>query len=324
MKAIVSQVAPLVAKITGFCETSDEVYDYINQACRRLLHSGLWSDCYGRFTIYTSDGCITWPRAIETIEGIATCCTVGTVRNQWYEFQGTGLGLLDRNSVCAPDILVDRGTVVAYRDMSGGTNSYLRVYPGDSSDVGRTITLQGYDASGNWIRTDTGSGGWIDGEIVTLALPYAQSTKKFTTLTGVQRQSTNTVSRLYEYNATDLTELDLAVFEPDETLPQYRRSFLSGLCSETEDKPVTVMAKLRHIDVSLPTDYVIPPCPDAIKLMAKAIRAEESDQLAEAIGYETKALDILQKQSLHVLGDAVPTIRMVGADLNGGGVAQYF
>jgi hypothetical protein len=207
--------------------------------------------------------------------------------------------------------------------MSGGTNSYLRVYPGDASDVGKTITLQGVDQNGQWIRTQSG-GVWIDGEKLTLALPYVQSTKKFTELTGVIREATNTVSRLYEYNATTALETDLAVYDPDETLPQYRRSYLADRCNNEEDKPVTVMAKMRHINATSVNDYLIPPCPDAIKLMVMAIRKEENDLIQEAVAYEAKAVQAVQEQTMQYLGDAVATIRMVGVGLNGGGFSQWF
>lgn len=320
MKLTVSQVAPLVAQVTGVCETNSRVYSYINQACRRLLHSGLWAGCYGRFTIYPDSGCITWPRAIETIESISTCCAIGTVRNQWYEFQESGYGMLDSDPAGVGQQLTDRGTVCTYRDMSGELDSYIRVYAGDLSDISRTIILQGYDQNGIWIRTLV-NGVWIDGELLTLAANYVQSTKKFTILTGVQRQSTNTASRLYEYNVTSGLEVDLAVYDPDEILPEYRRSFLTNWCSTTP--AVTVMAKLRHIPVSSTYDYVIPPCADAIKLMAQSIRSSDNNLLEESLGYEAKAIDLLQKQTQHVLGDAVATIRMVGADVNGGGIAFF-
>ena len=320
MKLTVSQVAPLVAQVTGVCETNSKVYSYINQACRRLLYSGLWAGCYGRFTIYPSSGCITWPRAIETIESVSTCCSLGTVRNQWYEFQEAGYGLLDSDPAGVGQQLTDRGTVCAYRDMSGELDSYIRVYAGDLSDVGRTITLQGYDQNGAWIRTQV-NGVWIDGEMLTQTASYVQSTKKFTALVGVQRQTTNTVSRLYEYNVTSAAETDIAVYDPDEILPEYRRSFLTNWCSETP--AVTVMAKLRHIPVSSAYDYVIPPSADAIKLMAQAIRASDNNLLSESLGYEAKAIELLQKQTQHVIGDAVSTIRMVGAEVNGGGIPLF-
>lgn len=214
MKLIVQDIQSTIARVVGVCVDDTRVYDYINQACRRLLHKGLWAGSYGRFTVTTVDGCITWPRAIETIEAVADCCGTGSVRNQWYEFQESGFGLLGENSGCAGKQLVDRGTVVSYRDLSGGNNSYIRVYPGDASDNGKTITLQGYDANGQWIRTQSGSV-WIDGEKLTLALPYVQSTKKFTALTGVIREATNTASRLYEFNQAVFAELDLAVYDPD-------------------------------------------------------------------------------------------------------------
>jgi hypothetical protein len=324
MKLIVQDIRSTIARAIGVCVDDARVYEYINQACRRLLHKGLWAGAYGRFTIHTVGGCITWPRQIETIEAVADCCGVGTVRNQWFEFQETGYGLLNGNQVCVGKQLVDRGTVVSYRDMSGGTNSYLRVYRGDDSDIGKKITLQGIDANGNWIRTQDGSGKWIDGEELIIAAPYTQSTKKFTTLTGVIREATNTASRLYEYNATTLLETDLAVYDPDETLPQYRRSYLADRCNNEEDKPVTVMAKMRHINATSVNDYLIPPCPDAIKLMVMAIRKEENDLIQEAVAYEAKAVQAVQEQTMQYLGDAVATIRMVGVGLNGGGFSQWF
>ena len=60
----------------------------------------------------------------------------------------------------------------------------------------------------------------------------------FIELNGVIREATNTVSRLYEYDATTLLETDLAVYDPDETLPQYRRSYLADRCNNEDDKPV--------------------------------------------------------------------------------------
>jgi hypothetical protein len=118
--------------------------------------------------------------------------------------------------------------------------------------------------------------------------------------------------------------LDLAVYDPDETLPQYRRSYLADRCNNEEDKPVTVMAKMRHINATSVNDYLIPPCPDAIKLMVMAIRKEENDLIQEAVAYEAKAVQAVQEQTMQYLGDAVATIRMVGVGLNGGGFSQWF
>ncbi len=323
MKLIVQDIRSTIARAIGVCVDDARVYDYINQACRRLLHKGLWAGSYGKFSVCTVDGCITWPRGIETIEAVADCCGTGSVRNMWYEFQETGPGLLGQCNPCLGNQLVDRGTVVSYRDMSGGNNSYIRAYPGDASDVGKTMILQGYDQNGQWIRTQDGAQ-WIDGEKVTLALPYIQTTKKFTALTGVIREATNTATRLYEFNQTVFAEIDLAVYDPDETLPQYRRSFWTGRKGDCCSQTVTVIGKMRHINATSVNDYLIPPCADAIKLMVMAIRKEENDLLNEAVGYEAKAVQAVQEQTMQYMGDAVHTIRMVGVGLNGGGFAQWF
>jgi hypothetical protein len=324
MKLIVRDIQDIISRVIGVCADDDRVYDYINQACRRLLNKGLWAGCYGRFTIYTADGCITWPRSIETIEAVADCCGTGIVRNQWFEFQETGYGLINGQNCCIGNQLIDRGSVVTYREMTGGTNSFVRAYMGSVDDTGKKITIQGYDNYGQWVRSQNIAGEWIDGEEMALAFPYAQTGIAFTSVTGVIREATVSRSLLYEWDMTNSVEYDLASYDPDETLPQYRRSQLSGMCSNDDDKPVTVMAKMRHINASTPNDYIIPPCPDAIKLMVQAIRKEENDLMQEAVVYEAKAVQTLQEQTMHHLGDAVHTIRMVGAGQYGGGIPQFF
>jgi hypothetical protein len=343
MKLLFSQVKPLVARVLGFCIDDARVASYTNEAIRRLLNKGLWAGCYGRFTIYTSDGCIVWPRMIETIESVATCFGVGQVRNQWFEFLEGGFGLQSGGTEVTPwggayysgSNLLDKGSVCSYKEMSGNTTSKIRVYPGDASDAGKYITLQGYDQNGNWIRTTTGPGGaWIDGERIALAMPFGQTSNYFTSLTTVIREATNTVSRLYEYNLTTTLEIDIAVYDPDETLPEYRKSMMPINCTPTSGStcgctndgtvPVTVMAKLRHIPVSQDNDLVIPPCPDAIKLMVQAIRKEENDLLPEAVLYEQKAVQTLQEQTMQYLGDAVAPIRMVGMNISGGGLNTIY
>ena len=58
--------------------------------------------------------------------------------------------------------------------------------------------------------------------------------------------------------------------------------------------------------------------------MVQAIRKEENDLLPEAVAYEQKAVAILQDQTMQYVGDAVATIRMVGAATSGGGLNTIF
>lgn len=323
MKLTFGQIKPVIAKVIPVCLEDPRVQLYTNQACQRLLYKGLYAGCYGRFTISVYSGCITWPRLIETIESVTRCCNgPGAVRNQWYEFLETGPGLVDGRN-CVSNTLIDRGTACVYRDLTGGTDSYIRAYPGDASDEGSTITIQGWDNNGQWIRTLDGST-WIDGEKITLALPYAQSTKKFTSITGVIREATNTPTRLYEYNSVTTDETDIALYDPDETVPQYRRSFLTNVPDDGTAHNVTVMAKLRHIPVAVDNDWVVPPCEGAIKLMVQAILKEEADLLGEAVAYEQKATQILNEQTNHYLGDAIANIRVVGQEVWGGHMRQMY
>lgn len=341
MKLLFSTVKPLVARVLGFCQDDARVASYTNEAIRRLLNKGLWAGCYGRFVVYTQDGCIVWPRMIETIESVATCFGVGQVRNGWFEFLEGGFGLQSGGTDVTPwggayysgSNLLDRGNVCTYRELTHNLTSKIRIYPGDASDVGKTITIQGFDQNGQWIRTQY-NGAWIDGETVAMAAPFATTTNYFTEITTVIRQPTNTVSRLYEFNTTTSVEIDIAVYDPDETLPEYRKSQMPINCTPTNGStcgctndgtiPVTVMAKLRHIPVANDNDLVIPPCADAVKLMVQAIRKEENDLLPEAVAYEQKAVLCLQEQTMQYLGDAVAPIRMVGMNISGGGLNTIY
>ncbi len=128
-------------------------------------------------------------------------------------------------------------------------------------------------------------------------------------MTGVQKPDTNGVVRLYEYNTDTATQRALAYYEPDETVPQYRRSLIAGIGSggctsgECETKTVTVMAKLRFIPVVNDTDYLPIGNIPAIKDMVQSIRKMENNLFEEAKAYEASAINELDRELREHLGD---------------------
>lgn len=326
-----------IAEMLAVCRTDDRVATYVNEAQSRLMIRGKWVGAYNRFRVCLNNGCITWPREIETIEAFSACDWPAPVRNEWYEFNEHGWGLQSDDS-CPGSMLIDRGEACAYDDITiSATDRKIKVYS-DIQEATSYITLQGYDQNGQWIRTFV-SGAWIDGENVNLASAYPNgvlTTNFFRALVAVLKPVTLGNIRLYEYNTSLAANAkSLAVYEPDETRPIYRRSLVPGLsdstCCVSSDsadcdsaRSVVVMAKLRHIPVSDDNDWLMLRSPAAIRLGVMAILKEKKDLLPEAETYWGKAIAELERGLQSYQGDgAISTPRVAPSSTWGGAIETF-
>lgn len=305
-----------IPRIAGYCTSDSRYSDLVNEAVQRLLTKGIWWGTFQRYTCCTNSGCLVWPRQFATIEQVAVCNQPVRIRNNWFEFMENGIGLRDGNcnsengncrSACDGMQLFDRGNVCAFADIIG-TNKKIKVYADVAEDAGAKILLQGYDENNNWIRTEV-DGEWVDGEYVTISTTPQTSTKFFRSLTGVQKPLTNGFVRLYEYDTDELTQRAIAIYEWDELIPWYRRSFINGLpttcCGsdeDCEDVKVTVQAKMEFFPARKDTDYLLIGNIPAIKLSIMALKKEEANLLGEAEGYWMSAERELQKELEHYRG----------------------
>lgn len=300
-KLTVAEARPFIARAAGLCESDARVVRFINRAIRRLLPKGKWVNTVQRYRICTNSDCITWPRQIETIEAFAVDGVPRNIRNGWFEFLPAGQGILSRESNNGHQ-LADRGTASTFDDITAGTWGYIRVYTDLPESSGKTIILQGYDENANWIRT-LDSGTYIDGLKVTLPTTagFVTTTQKFSRLVRVIKSATNGPVRLYEYNGTSNVRA-LAVYEPDETLPDYRRSYVPGLRNihaSNEECPkvsVEVMAKLKYYDVSKENDFLLIGCLPALEEMTRALVQFDNRTFAEAYTSERLAISLLQEE----------------------------
>jgi len=309
-----------ISRVLGLCAIDPRFTSYVNEAQEILLPQGKWRGTYQEFRICTCNGCLTWPREILTIEQAAVCDQPITIRNQWYSYLPFGPGIQGKKNVVKGLPLIDRGEACTFADMIGIV-SKIKVYADVAEAAGSKILLQGNDENGNWIRTLV-SGEWVDGEYVTISTTPTLSTHIFSSLVSVQKPLTNGAVRLYAYDTVLLTQYAIAIYQPDELLPVYRRSFIPGLdrvkgtcCSNpptpTNVKPVRVMAKLRYIPARLDTDFLLISNIPALKNMCQSIRKREANLFAEADAWEAKAVKLLRQELAEYLGDgAIVPIRM--------------
>jgi hypothetical protein len=321
MKITLGDIKTNVARMLSMSGTDARVVDYINEAQERLLYKGKWVGTYARYAINSSNGTITWPRELETIESVAVADDPAIVRNEWFEFLETGYGIQDSQDSDAKT-LIDRGEACVFSDIAG-TDKKLRLYTGHTSDAGKRVLLQGYDQNGEWVRSQDGTT-WVDGEYVTLTTTFVDTNSLFAELVAVQKDDTATNVKVYELKPSDSTTRLIAEYQPNESRPVYRRSLIAGLKDSGEDRVVTIVGKLRFVPAKDDTDWLMISNEPALKEMVLSIRKAENNLPQEAIIYERRAVSLLQDQLLHYIGDGavgVPRFQNV-ATFGGGGVSN--
>ena len=309
----------------SLCSTSPQLLQFVNEAQERLLKrpEKFWGT-YARYRCLVSGKVLVWPRQFAAIELSSVNQVPIVVRNQWFEFLETGWGIRDCNS-CDLQLL-DYGTTSSFENICG-TNKKLKVYCDVAEAAGARILLQGYDASGNWIRTLDGAT-WVDGEYVDLNVYAPQMTNNvFSSFTGAIKPVTNGTVRIYEYDVTAATQRPIAYYDWDDETPTYRRSFIPGLTFDenTGTATVEVIAKLDHIPVRQDTDYLVIGNIPALKEMCVAIKFYENNAIELGNRAEARAVELMKNEARHYEGSGpVVPLRMNGETWGAGNIPNLY
>lgn len=323
-------------RVLGVSPTSDDFTAFINEGIERLIQRGHWEGTYQRINLCVNDGCLTFPRQVASISGITFCNSPIKSFNQWYEFLEEGNGTLYANgcnSSCPGPAFLDRGHYPTLSDITGA-NKRIRIYPRSITDVGKKVLIKGYDENNNWIRTNLGSDGWIDGFYLTIADPFVDSDFDIKSITDVIKDETNDVVLMYELSTAGVERL-LGSYEPSERVASYRRFFISAFdghgtgcgCSTCSSKSITALAKLEYMPVKNENDPLYISHRPAIKEICMSVRFGEMDTdraQRQAILHEKRAIRELQHQqdnitpknsipvSMKVFGTAALNRRNIG------------
>lgn len=332
-------IRPTLARVMNVCDAAASdatILPILNEAHSRLVARGKWVGTTQSYRICVgNDSCLVWPRQIEAIEAFSVCRNPGTLRNQWYEFSEQGPhGLKESNNWFTT--MIDKGTTVVFDEIgSDTTTKRIQVIADVAEAASSQILIQGWggatSSSMDWIRTQVG-GTWYDGEYVNISTTAQLTTNFFKKITGITKPVTNGPVRIFEYeNSTGLQIKQLGYYEADEKVPLYRKSFLPGIgnmtgCSDSSDnscttKQITVIAKLRHIDVTGDNDYLLIGNVGALKLAVQAVLKEDRNLMEEAAGYWGIAISELQAELSTFEGDgSIPILKTESRDTWGAGV----
>lgn len=305
----------------NLCRTNEAhqkvIRGYVNRYQLRLLTAGRWWGAYARFHVCSINGCVTMPPQIATVERAAVCGQPVPVHDLWWEFLDNGWGTEGGNGCtscggsfgcgCAMGAKY-RGNFCTFDDLIG-VNKKVRLICDLSSDVGKEVLLLGYDASGNWIRTDQG-GTIKDGELVALSqTPGTLSSKFYTSVTDIQApDDLDGQWWLYEYN-NDTTDIRMiGQYQYWERRPSYPRYLFGQICNTSNGDGcnktlVEVIAKLEFIPVRKNTDYLILGCIPACEYGAEGVKyTMPPSDMAKAMTLLGLAKLELDKELDHYLG----------------------
>jgi hypothetical protein len=301
----------------------------LNETLERFTHCALWDRVVERYQMCLTAGCngevcLTCPRQFMTIELVDVCDAPFNIRNRWYEFLGNGPGRAVPGQNFPSCSMIDRGRGFAmFDDLL--VPSRIRLYPQFASDIGRSVTIMGNDSNNRWVLTSSGT---IEGEKVVLAAPFVDTVTVWApqVFRQVIKDPTIGFLNVYGYDASlpvppaspgasDTPMQALAVWEPTETLPDYRRYYLSGTsccgsrCGSSTDRcnqtTVTVMARLNFIKVSRDTDFLPISNVGALKLGMLSCMLQERLDFAGANTAMYGTFDPVRKR---MVGGAIPLL----------------
>lgn len=279
--------ASRIWKATGICPDDANFLDLLNEAQQRLLSRGRWWGTIYKATGTAIKGAIVWPREAGAIEGLIVVNSSIWVKNQWWNFIEPIYG--GCSDCCAGNCgdhleLRDDGYSPFSIEFSG--EPFIRLYPASTTDNGKKVLLQGYDKNKVWVRNQTG-GVWYDGEYVTLATPFGVSITEWDDIPSVQKPVTNERVIVKSWNGT--TEVLLATWQHNETVPRYRKSLIPAL-EDHASEALSAIIKMQFVPAAVDEDWLVIGNLPALKDMMMSIKKQEQELIKESIILEKRAI----------------------------------
>ena len=234
------------------------------------------SQCCGR-------RCVALPREVGNILAVNIGGQPTLGFGQTFSFHLNGPG--DCKQTCDWSWYDQGGFHSTYRDLINPAK--LVAYLQTPEDNGKRLVVYGYDNKGQVLRRNV-NGEWLNGyQVPTIfgyAIPDAEA-PLVARITAVDKEPTVGNVRLSTVDDSGATGVLLGVYEPDETLPQFRRIRLNRACNWVR------IAFRRKLPVFTSMFDHIPMASRVAFLLAMTARKRYSEyQLGEAHAFEADAL----------------------------------
>lgn len=299
---------PVLAQYCGSGKSPDNptVADDINMAIEVLMNKPkLWSHTVQNLIFCAPNGQLTLPREVLKIIKCRINGAFVDVQSPWYEYMSNGPGLkeYDNSHWCSPP--ADRGFACTQYDIPPGQAMYLSVVSDRDEDEGAKILFRGHDETKREIRS-----GRMFGQYVPIQGGSAEkmwiSESLFSDISSIEKPVTNGYVYISAMLPATGERYFLGSIHPDETKPSYRRYFVNETpaCDDCTGTSCTTaggtivaptpyridaICKMRYVPATHDSDVLLIQNIGAIKMMLKALRLEDAEQLEAAAGYEASA-----------------------------------
>lgn len=270
--------------VAGACNTSQQFIDLVNDATRMLMNRGNWWGTVQNLTACVYNKCIAWPRHVGTVLAVNVCGNSTQIQNNWYQFMPLDAACVRSyiNCGCKGGIgVMADGTSPVFQQIRCGDEFYIRAYITRQADVGKTITIYGIDSNGQTVMSTHADGIYQEGVELSMTVAYVSTSQTFRQVTRVEKEETEGIVRLYQYDATNDVLLDMAYYEPTETSPSYQVSKIVGTascgCDTSCDglKRVSALVKLQYVPVVNDKDIIQVENVDAVAMMMQALKLSD-------------------------------------------------
>ena len=284
--------------ISGVSSNSAKFIDLVNEAQSRLIKRGDFFGMVQTMQLLFQGCVVSWPREVGTILGVRKGHGSFQIQNQWYSFTGSWR---QHHSCYHGDVTFeDLEPAPVYNEIFNAPNGMqIRYYVTNPNDLVKKITLFGFKYGGQPLQESV-AGATVNGLTLTAGTPWVSTSEYVTQISSITREATQGMAYLYQYNPANGMLVDLAVFQPDDTNPRFRRSivrnFSMRFCKPEDDptKPkfnsIEALVKLKFIPVANDRDFLLVDDLDALKFMIQAITAEEANDHQTAETLITKAI----------------------------------
>jgi hypothetical protein len=321
-----------ITTVIGASTSSPDFVSRVNGAVRQLMRRGSWWGTVQPIAGCIYDGCLVWPRAVSAVLAMNVNHRPLTLANRWFQFMpwdGMAQNLY-RNfkHKLHPWVSDADGSLPVYRQIPGGMALWIRFYVDNLADIGKTITVYGLDENNQNVRTRWPDGTTRDGVVISIGsniqgtlTPYSQTPFAFQKVTRILKDVTLGNVRMYMLDSNGI-QSDMAVYQPQETSPDYPRSrirgFRQGACGLQQ---VEALVKLSFIPVVNDSDVVLIENIDALADMIQSKIYAEAGNTAQAMAFEQMAFRELNYQMRERFPDEqfIVNFRPFGNDALSGG-----
>ena len=284
---------------SGVCADSDDFREMVNDAVRMGMNRGGFWGTVVPINVCVYNGCITWNRYVDVPLAINACGRSLQVHNNWDRFVSMGhsdvrtLGFGWNGTKCWGNVVATNDSFApVFNNIPCGTPRYIRAYTSVRADIGKKIRIFGLDYNNQVIRTKNSDGDWEEGVSLTLPDPsvsaFVSTSFTLNKITRAIKEETQGVLRLFQYDPTDNTLYNCAVYDPQETHPEYATSKISNLkilcCCNCENglKTVQALVKLKFVKAVHDNDLLGISNLDALTLLVQAGKSSEAGEDEDA------------------------------------------